>query len=159
MIESSFHVFHNRLHVTLWIRTADDLRGHGILGDELGDILEVLGQRQLPRERTLHGHCWPDPMRGSPRGLLILGPADRQAPVWRFALAAGFVENFDEIALRTRGDEAISRSPGHFGATGTPDGDQQGRQLLRQRIEPSVLDRIVPSVMALVAAFPERAAA
>src|SRR4030095_3418592 len=156
MIESSFHVFHNRLQVTLWIRTADDLLGHGILGDELGDILEVLGPRQLPRARTINRHLGPDPMRCSPCGLLVLGPADGQASVSRFALAAGFVEKFDEIALRTCGDEAISRSPGHFGATGTADGNQQGRRLLRQRVEPRVFDRVVPSVMTLVAAFPEQ---
>jgi hypothetical protein len=152
----AFTYFHDRLYVTLRIRPADDLLRDGVFGDELGHVLEVRGQRQLPRKRALHGHGRPDSMRSPPCGLLVLGPADGQASVPGLAMATGFVEDLYEIALWTRRDEPIASSSGQFRAAGTADGDEQERRLLRQCVEPRVLDRVIPPVMTLVAAFPEQ---
>src|SRR4029453_10360753 len=113
VVEAGLHIFHDRLHVTLRIRPANDLLRDGVFGDELGHVLEVCGRRQLPRKRALHGYGRPDSMRSPPCGLLVLGPADGQASVPGLAIATGFVEDLYEIALCPRRDNPFASSSAH----------------------------------------------
>src|SRR5258706_14519636 len=84
------------------IRAARDRFCDLVLADELGDRLEVRGERQLPRQTAFHSRRGPLLARGAARRRALLGPAHGGPGVARLAGPARLAETGEERSLGLR---------------------------------------------------------
>ena len=157
MREAGLLVLANRLEVALRVGPADHGLGDVVLGEQLRGGLVVLRDRELLPERALHPAVRPDLVRRLLGLLLALRVADRHLRVARLAVPARLLELLDRLALRRDGDQGVAGTAGQLGGLRLGGGDRDRGRLVRERVDPRLLDGVVRPVVRLVAALPEQA--
>ena len=97
--------------VHLYVRAAWDLRGHVVLGHAFGQLLEMRGLWQLLRRLPTNRDVGPPGPGDLPCALDRRGPAQGDLADPR-SVAAGPLEEIQQLPIRACSDQAIARSRG-----------------------------------------------
>src|SRR5918992_2914610 len=155
VVEAGVRVLLDLFEVLLGVQTANDLFGDVVLAHHRSGVLEVARQRELLGKITLDPGVRPPLVRGSLRVVLAVGEADRYLPKLRLSSAARGLELLDDLCVGRSADQSVAKAAGELGGVGLRGCNVDRRRLVGQRVHASLLDRVVATVVALVAALPE----
>jgi MFS family permease len=122
-------------------------RGDRVLGDQLRDLAEVPWQRQQLDRLAGDRVGRPEPVHRLARLPGVLAPADLQPALDRPLPSACLAVEADEIPVRLHAHVAVGDPRGEPDGLVAEPGHEDRRRLIRHRVQPRRLDRVVPPGM------------
>src|SRR3712207_1879552 len=143
------------------VRLGVGAAGHGLrdhlLGDQLGGLLEVGRCRQDRGELAGEQVVRPEPVGGLAGLRFVLTVADLKSAVGGFVAAARGAEEVQKLGVGDRVYVAVADPRGEAGRLGTEAGDEDRGRLVREGVDPGVLDPVVLALVVLRATLPQKA--